>query len=149
MWYAKSEARKHEMPAEKKLRQAWGVVKWMPYLLAVAFAITLRECSSLAKHPNVEHLFGLMRPIGFTLYLLSYRQKANITLKETSDTWHMALFLLGALLMGSGASLRDIWHHKQMFLFHIFGGAVLAGVLCCLALFALDVTGFWHKARHK
>lgn len=98
---------------------------------------------------GLEHMLNLMDNIGFAVYLLSHWLKANVTLKGTSDTWHMALLLLGAVLMVSGSPLKEMWHHKQMFLFHIFGGAVLVAALFCLALLVLDASGFWYKVCRK
>lgn len=149
MWYAKSQARKSETPADKKLREAEGVIKWMPYLLAVVLIIFVCQCIALAKHPGMEHLLNLVAPVGLTLYLLSHWLKANTILKGTSETWHMGVFLLGAVLMASGPTLKDMWHHGQMVLFHIFGGAVLAVALFSLIITLLDVTGFWGLLARK
>ncbi len=149
MWYAKNEARKHETRDEKKLREAQGIVKWMPYLTVVVFATAVYECIILARHPGMEHLLNLVGTVGFVLYLLSHWKKADVTIKGTSETWHMGMFLLGAVLMVSGPALRDMWHHGQMFLFHIFGSAVLVVALFSLIITLLDVTGFWGLRTRK
>lgn len=117
---------------------------------------TLRRgtCSAFCRSGKLEDnpqdtLLCLARCFPFVVLLFSHWLKANVTLKGTSDTWHMALLLLGAVLMVSGSPLKDMWHHKQMFLFHIFGGAVLVAALFCLALLVLDASGFWYKVCRK
>ncbi len=140
MWYAKSQARKNVTPAEKKLREAQGVIKWTPYLLAVVLIVVVCECIAFAKHPDMEHLLNLGIPVGLTLQSLSRWKMADVTVKGTSGTWHFGVFFMGAMLAVGGPTLRDMWHHGNMVLFHIFGGAVLAVVLFCLWLIVLDVT---------
>lgn len=139
MWYAKSQARKSETPAEKNLREARGTLKWVPYLSAVVVIVVVLECIALAQHPNMEHLLNLFLPVGFTLQFLSHWKKADVTIKGTSETWHVGVFLLGITLTGGGPVLKDIWHHGDMSTFRAVVGMGSIFALVCLWLIVLGV----------
>ncbi len=140
MWYAKSPARKSETPAEKKRREAGGTLKWVPYISAVVLIVVVCECIALAEHPDMEHLLNLVNSVGFVLYFLSHWKKADATLTGKHNLWPFGMQILSLLLIVSTPSLRNMWHHRETFLFYAFGGAVLVLVLFLAALIVMEVT---------
>ena len=115
----------------------------MPYLMVAALSAVAFGCVGLAKHPIAERLICLAGPVGMTLCCVSHWRQARTLLAGSRCSWTQSTLLLALTVTGSGQTLGDMYHRKDMGLFILLGTGVLVVAAICLALLGAELFGDW------
>jgi len=120
---------------EKELKQAEFTVKLMPYLLPLVLALFAYFLVGLIKHPGLERLLGLLRPLGLSLCIISQWRISLARLRGARTSWEGGSALLSVMLVIAGTELEDMYHHPRSLVSLIFDIPVLILITLVVPIF--------------
>lgn len=124
---------------QKKIKEALFAVRVLPYVALLFVAITADQLIRSAGHWGIEIALRTLGHLGVVMYCFSHWQNARYLLRGETKTPFSACLILGILLMVSGPSMADMYHHKQMALFQTFGIATSVVSVLCLGLILWEI----------